>query len=422
MTQLNDVLRHLRRAAGGVHDWTDAQLMDSFLAHRDEAAFEVLVRRHGPMVLGVCRRVLRNETDAEDAFQATFLVLARKAAAVAPRSLVGNWLHGVAYHTAQRVRGMNTKRRAKERAAARAAPARDSEEAVRQMEALLDEELNRLPEKYRAPIVLCDLGGKAIKEAARQLGWPQGTLATRLARGRALLGQRLTRRGLACTAGGLAAALAGQAAAGVPRLLEAATVRAASRIATGQAPTGLVSARVAALADGVVKTLLLARLQVATLVLLAAGAVAFAFGAVAHAPLSAQSHAAVPPASATIAKPNIAPARAPIDRDKLVGVWTATQRAPGFPLADRYQFTRDGKVILQSRYPARLTFQGGQMTGVFGNTRHGTYAIDGDHLWLTLARQKRRHEVNLVVAITNLTDSQLQTAGPDGNLSAFEKQ
>jgi RNA polymerase sigma factor (sigma-70 family) len=269
--QLSQVLRHLRRAARPDDGATDAELLERFVRRREEAAFEALVRRHGPLVLGVCRRVLRNEADAEDAFQATFLVLARKAASLRQRGLVGNWLYGVAHNTALKARAMNQKRRAKETqgAAARTAAPDDT---WQELQDVLDEELSRLPEKYRVPIVLCDLEGKAIKEAARLLGVPQGTAASRLARGRAVLAQRLVRHGITLSGGALAALVARHApAAGLSRPLVAVTVR-----AVGGAP---VPGAVAALADGVVKGMLLKKLQaLATAAALAALVMAGAVG------------------------------------------------------------------------------------------------------------------------------------------------
>src|SRR5262245_49024576 len=158
---LNRVLQHLRGVGlrqGGA-GLTDRELLEHYLHRRDEGAFEALVRRHGPMVLGVCRRVLRHEADAEDAFQATFLVLVRKAGSIRARGTVGHWLYGVAHNTALKAKAMNRKRRAKEREAG-AAPKREAvEEAWGQVQALLDAELSRLPEVYRVPIVLCDLEG-----------------------------------------------------------------------------------------------------------------------------------------------------------------------------------------------------------------------------------------------------------------------
>ena len=192
------VVRTLRTQ--GCAEQTDGQLVSQFLSRRDEAAFVALVRRHGPMVLGVCRRVLGNAADAEDAFQATFLVLVRNAASLSGRAVLGDWLHGVARRTALSARRACTRRRSKEQAMARhrrlqtadcgdrhagnlQSEPGDSQFDVDDWLPLLDEELCRLPEKYRLPIVLCDLEGETRREAADRLGWPEGTVAGRLARG-----------------------------------------------------------------------------------------------------------------------------------------------------------------------------------------------------------------------------------------------
>ena len=172
--QVGGMTGRLRRALAlcGARDQSDARLLDRYLTRRDEAAFEILWQRHGPMVLGVCRRVLRREQDAEDAFQATFLIFLRRAQTIVPRCQVGNWLHGVAYRTALALRTATSRRRAKERVVAAA-----SQPAVGLWDdllPLLDRELNRLPEKYRAPLVLCDLEGKTRREASLLLGWPMG--------------------------------------------------------------------------------------------------------------------------------------------------------------------------------------------------------------------------------------------------------
>src|SRR5262249_40654397 len=154
---------------------TDGELLESFVTRRDQAAFETLVRRHGPMVLGVCRRVLRNEADAEDAFQATFLVLVPRAASIRPPGMVGNWLYGVAHRTALKARARRAKRLAKEREAAARLKPEGRGETWEGLPALLDQELKTLPGIYRAAIVLCDLEGKSLQEAARHLGCPPGT-------------------------------------------------------------------------------------------------------------------------------------------------------------------------------------------------------------------------------------------------------
>src|SRR6266498_1737548 len=193
--ELSGILRRLRRWAhpGDGGSPTDGELLEHYLERQDQSAFEALLARHGPMVLGVCRRILASAADAEDAFQATFLVLVRKAASVVPRELVGNWLYGVAYRTATSAKAMNARRRVKERSAAK--PEACEEAAWTDVRPLLDEELSRLPDKYRIPIVLCDLEGETRREAARQLGWPEGTLSTRLRAGRHLLAKALARRG-----------------------------------------------------------------------------------------------------------------------------------------------------------------------------------------------------------------------------------
>src|SRR5919198_1974720 len=192
------VIRHLRRAAllQAGDSLTDGQLLESFLTGRDEAAFEVLLRRHGPMVLGVCRRVLGNADDADDAFQATFLVLVRKAATVRPRETVGNWLYGVAYRTAQKARVMNAKRRTKEKQAReRRRPEPPGDAVPEELLPRVEAELTRLPDKYGVPVVLGDLGGKGRGEAARLLGLPEGTLSWRLAQAKKMLARKLSRHG-----------------------------------------------------------------------------------------------------------------------------------------------------------------------------------------------------------------------------------
>ncbi len=240
---------------------TDGQWLERFIHQKDSDAFATLVRLHGPMVLGVCRRILRNETDVEDAFQATFLVLIRKAASITPRNMVGNWLYGVACTTALKARDMNTKRTAKERLA-QPRPQNDHQSSE-ELQAILDQELQTLPAIYRTAIVLCDLEGKSIKQAAQQLGCPAGTLGARLVRGRSLLARRLTRRQITFSSAGLAALLAQSTAdAGVPPLLMHSTVHAASSLAAGQATVeGIFSAKVLTLSNGVMKAMLLSKLK-----------------------------------------------------------------------------------------------------------------------------------------------------------------
>jgi RNA polymerase sigma factor (sigma-70 family) len=262
---------HLRQTAlwADGPEQTDGQLLGRFLERRDEAAFAALVRRYGPMVLGVCRRVLRGHHDAEDAFQATFLVLARKAASVMPRERVGHWLYGVARTTALRARVAAARRAARERPmAAPPEPAPPRPGLWVDLQPLLDEELSRLPARYRLPIVLCDLEGRTQKEAARQLGWPEGTVAGRLSRGRELLARRLARHGSPLSGPALAAALVEVAAVAMPPELVAVTLQVAPA-AAGQ--SAAVSARVALLAEGVVHSMFLSKLWTTVGVVLIAG-------------------------------------------------------------------------------------------------------------------------------------------------------
>jgi RNA polymerase sigma factor (sigma-70 family) len=258
------VIRHLRRAVVRLDGagWSDGQLLASFIDRKDEAAFEALVRRHGRMVFGVCRRVVGHHHDAEDAFQATFLVLARKASCIRPRERLANWLYGVALRTAMKTKTITAKRSGREKRVTEMAQAAPQDQWC-DLQPLLDQELNGLPENYRLPILLCDLEGKTIKEATRQLGWPQGTLAGRLARGRKLLAKRLTNRGVVLSAGSLAAVVSQNAAwAVVPTSLLCSTIKAAAMIAAGQATAaGVVPAQVAILTEGVLRAMFLSKLK-----------------------------------------------------------------------------------------------------------------------------------------------------------------
>jgi RNA polymerase sigma factor (sigma-70 family) len=270
---INTLVRRIRLAALAQDGaaGADGELIESFISRKDEAAFALLLRRHGPMVLNVCRRVIGNHHDAEDAFQATFLVLAQKAASVSPREKVASWLHGVAYRIALKARQMRSKTHAREK---QMSPMPEPEAAEQSnwgdLRPLLDEELSRLPENYRLAIVLCDLEGKSIKTATKQLGWPQGTLAGRLARARKLLAKRLTQRGVVLSAGSLAAMIAQNAvSASVSPLLMSSTLKVATLVAAGK--TAAAGMKVAALTEGVLKTMFLTRLKMVTIVALVLG-------------------------------------------------------------------------------------------------------------------------------------------------------
>jgi RNA polymerase sigma factor (sigma-70 family) len=272
--QLTTVVDQLRRTAlrPDVAGLTDAELLGAFVVRRDAAAFATLVHRHGSMVFGVCRRVLGNSNDAEDAFQATFLVLVRRAAAVAPRERVASWLFGVAYKTARAARRMLARHRAREKQVSRLPDAvTDMPQTQRDLKQVLDRELSSLPDKLRLPIVLCDLEGRTVREAARELGTPVGTLSNRLAAGRQRLGQRLTRRGIAIAAG-VTGLLYQEAAAQAPARLIANTLQTALQVAAMPAAlTAIVTPEVATLTQGAVHTMGYTKFKFVALVLMSVG-------------------------------------------------------------------------------------------------------------------------------------------------------
>jgi RNA polymerase sigma factor (sigma-70 family) len=278
---MSKVIQHLRRAvpARDEADMTDGQLLACFIARRDEAAFAALVGRHGPMVWGVCRRVLASLHDAEDAFQASFFVLARKAASIASRELLANWLYGVAHRTALKARAAGARRRLRERQLTNLPEPEVARPGTGQDALpLLDQELSRLADKYRVPIVLCDLEGKTRREAARQLGIPEGTVAGRLARARGPLAKRLSRRGVTLSGTSVVAAVSQSAApACVPAAVPSAATRAACGLASGQA-TAVIPSRAAALAEAVLRAMGLTKLKAAVVYLVALAVAAVAGG------------------------------------------------------------------------------------------------------------------------------------------------
>ncbi len=283
---LGNLIDCLRRSigAGEKSDRTDGQLLEDYIRRRDEAAVADLVRRHGPMVWGVCRRLLRNHHDAEDAFQATFLVLVRKAESIKPREMVGNWLYGVAHQTALKARATEAKRQARERQVKEMPePAAPLElDHWSNLEVLLDQELCRLPDKYRVAIVLCDLEGKTYKVAACQLEIPEGTLSTRLRTARTMLAKRLARHRLAVSSGALSALVSEQAASAcVPASVMSSTIKVATLVAAGHAAArGAISVQVAELTEGVLKTMLLTKLKTTMAWLLLAAALVSGVGVI----------------------------------------------------------------------------------------------------------------------------------------------
>jgi RNA polymerase sigma factor (sigma-70 family) len=274
-THPNPLLHHLRHLIGSVPEaaLTDSQLLERFLAHRDETAVEVLVRRHGPLVFGVCRRVLRNPHAAEDAFQATFLVLVRKAPSLVRHERLGSWLYKVAYRLALRARATEVRRQQCEARAARSRPGPASHAASPgDLLVVLEEELQRLPASHRAPLVLCYLEGKTNAEAADVLGCPRGSMSARLAQARRRLRECLARRGFAAPPAAIAGLLAAAAAeAVVPAPLFANTVRAALWFAGEEAGSASpVSAQAVALARGAFRTMFLNKLRIVAAIVFAA--------------------------------------------------------------------------------------------------------------------------------------------------------
>lgn len=323
------VVDALRTLARDPDPPADGDLVTQFADRRDEAAFAELIRRHGPTVYGVCRRVLGHAHDAEDAFQAVWLVLARRAGDVHPPGSVGNFLYGVAVRTATKARTLAAKRRQRLMAAAKPEPVLDPP-ADSDLRAVLDEELAHLPDKLRAAVVLCDLNGKSRSVAAAELGWPEGTVAARQAKGRALLADRLRRRGVALSAAALATALAPEAtAASVPADLAADAL-------AGAFGWAAVPPSAQLLAEGVMRSMSVARWKLPAALLMVAG---LAGGAVVWA---ASGPAGQPPRRAE--EKLVVPA---VENGKPAGDWkeAAVLKLDGW-LAGSVSYSPDGKVLL----------------------------------------------------------------------------
>jgi RNA polymerase sigma factor (sigma-70 family) len=308
MAHVQTVLGHIRQLVDQ-ESWngaTDVQLLHAFATGRREGAFAALLRRHGPLVLSVCRRLLRHEHDAEDVFQATFLLLARKAKSIRKRASVGSWLCGVARRLALRAKDQNARRQTHEQQAARLGEPPPKREAVwGELQEALDEALRSLPEKYRSVLLLCYLEDRTQEEAAAQVGCPLGTVRSRLYQGRKLLRQRLARRGFTPSAGGLAALLAASgASAAVPEALRRQTLKLAAGCAAGST-AALVPARVANLLTGGVESMFATKLKMGSALLFLTGLLALGAG-VFSLPLGAG------PARDSTGQVNLAPEDGPV--------------------------------------------------------------------------------------------------------------
>jgi RNA polymerase sigma-70 factor (ECF subfamily) len=364
--QKNSVLHSLRRVALRPHatDLSDSELLEGYLDGRDEAFFEAMLLRHGPMVLGVCRRVLHHEEDAHDAFQATFLVFLRKAATIIPRAMVGNWLYGVAHKTALKARAMNRQRQMKELAST-ATHSGSPHQTLQDRLELLDEALGRLPVKYRSAIVLCDLEGRTIKEAAQQQSCPPGTMATRLRTGRAMLAKRLARHGV-CVAGARAAEelAAATPPSSLPSPLLASTLTAAATFAAGQPMTDVLSANVVQLTERVVKAMLLAKLKTLTIVF---AVLAVLGGAV----LSGYPMLNAEPDSPRAGRSQVAPQvgeKPKSDQELIQGTWIPVSVEQGGQMLPKERFENDKLIVTKDKIALNVLEN--------GVAREGTYTID----------------------------------------------
>lgn len=392
--------------SGATGSLTDGQLLEQFVTGRGEtveAAFATLVDRHGPMVLGVCRRALSDPHDAEDAFQATFLVLVRKAGSVCVEDSLGRWLYGVSRRVASRARTSARRRLSRERELAKAgdqpAKGEPSEDRL-DLTGVLDEELCRLPGKYRDPLVLCYLQGQTHEGAARQLGWPVGTVRGRLARARDLLRTRLVRRGFAPSTALAGATVSAEAWGAIPPLLRDTTVRAASQIAAGKEAASVVSAQVIAWAERGMTSMSIAGGKAIAGALVIASAIGVAVGLAAS---RAQAERPLPKAQAS-SEPRAAAALQK-DQEQFLGTWetsgTNTEfingvMQPPKPVKLKWVFTAetlastdsDGFLSQEARYTIDPTATPKTIDLTFrdtGATWRGIYRFDGEELVVSYA-------------------------------------
>jgi RNA polymerase sigma factor (sigma-70 family) len=396
------VLRYLRRAGAGRQAGaaTDEALLERFAGRREEAAFEELLRRHGPMVLGTVRRLLGNEADAEEAFQATFLVLARRASSLG-RVPLGPWLHGVARRTAAHARADRARRRARERRAVIMGAVGPSNEAVwRDLRPVLDEEVGRLPARDRAAVVLCYLEGKTYEEAAELLGCPKGTLAARLARARERLRVRLTRRGVTLSAAALGVALAEAAASALPAPLQMATLRAV--LPSAAAPAGAE-----ALARKVIHAMFMGKVKVAT-----GAALGLCLAAVGAGALAVQGEA----------KPQAPPAR-PNESPRAAEATKPAEEQAGVPPLKKY---RVGVGDIEAGFvPAKTEFVLGEPLPAALVIKNPTakqfdYAFGGDY---RLTGRHERFQVRAVDATgrapADPLEERIKRGGPGGGIGGM---
>jgi RNA polymerase sigma factor (sigma-70 family) len=387
------LVQYLRKVVDpqGTGGLTDGQLLDRYATGRDEAAFELLVWRHGSLVLAACRRVLGNAQDAEDAFQATFLALSRRAGAIRQRESVGGWLYRVAYRTALRLRKRATQRSCQSLDADWPEPNAAGAEQWSDLRPVLDDEVNRLPDKYRTPFVLCCLEGQTNEQAARQLGCPKGTILSRLSRARALLRGRLTRRGVTLSMAALGLALARQATASVPARLVQTTVQGVKLITLGKATAaGALTPPIVALTEGVLQAMWMTNcLKIAGAVVAVVGLLSGGAGLVSSTASADKPQASKSPDSTTIGKDKSQSAQesknqpekgkkeqAPTVQgvvEKLEGdqITVTVQTNPGKKVTENktYAVAKDVKVILQESFDKSQPPPAGKISDITPGTQ-----------------------------------------------------
>jgi RNA polymerase sigma factor (sigma-70 family) len=372
----NPVLRHIRLWLDGrpADEHSDSHLLQRFVTSKDQAAFSALVQRHGAMVFGLCRRLLHSEHDAEDAFQVAFLVLAQKAADIREHRSLAVWLHEVAFHIALRAKTAASRRQILEQQARIMTPTDPSAElARRELRSALDQELRQLPEKYRGPLILCYLEGHTHQDIARRLGWPAGSIWSRLARGRDLLRRRLARRGIVLSAGVLTTTLAEEAAmAMMPSRLVPAVVEAAVVVSLQGLAAGKVSATVAALVQGRVQEMFLSRLHLPLVLLLAVTGAGV--GALAYRPSALPAALAEDKQAKAAARDVERPSRVDLYGDPLPEGALArlgTTRLRHGDMVRNLGFSRDGKWLLSADWHSvcRWDAATGRLLGQFGDPR-----------------------------------------------------
>ena len=368
--QMSTVLQRLRSTllAQEAADLRDGELLECFVRYGESAALEALVRRHGPMVWGVCRRTLGHHHDAEDAFQATFLVLVRKAACIMPRELVGNWLYGVARQTALKARAARARRRQREGPQTiMPEPAVVDHGCWNDLQPLLDHELGRLPDKYRAVIVLCDLEGKSRHEAARCLGCPEGTIGSRLARARAMLAKRLASHGPAVSGAALGTLLSqNSAGAGVPSSVMTSTIKVVTLTAAGKTAVGLISGSVTALTEGVIMAMLLHKLKTLAVCLLTVSMLSVG-GVYTYQRAGAQADTSDNATQTNQTNEVIKKDAARTDLERIQGTWKLTRLEIN---GVEFLFAP-----LQSREGTRATFAGDKLTTNFMEGNRHTFQL-----------------------------------------------